>query len=123
MKIMTMAWAVILGLLAAAMSIFIPFSNEGIFLTEFNSYIMELPNPGNILAPLHYGGLPFPYLYSISNSTLQVGPLALLLDFVVFFAIFLCLAFAIDYMAEKKREKNRIMRQELRYGRRKIKRR
>ena len=105
------------------LGVFVSLLHDEIYLSTFKSYTIDLPNPGNLVAVSNYAGIPLPYLFSASTTKLQFGPLAFIFDFVIFFAIFLGLLFALERTTEKKKEKKRIVKQELRYGRRKIKRR
>jgi hypothetical protein len=119
----TIVWAVALGLLVTGLGVFISILTDDIYLSTFKSYVIDIPNPGNLVAVSSYAGIPFPYLFSASAIKLQFGPVAFIFDFVIFFAIFLGLLFVLERTTEKKKAKKRIAKQELRYGRRKIKRR
>jgi hypothetical protein len=136
-----LAIAVVLGLVLTGLTVFIDVGKNPITLSPHTilNFQFSFGNMGWI--GHHFFGLPFPYLVSTQYTTgllifntpelpsnpmpvsFYFGPFAFIIDFLIFFAICFSILFVSDFLSEKKKEKYRIMKQELRYGRRKIKRR
>jgi hypothetical protein len=137
MKMKLIAIAVVLGLVLTGLTYFVELNYSSSIQTSLHDvYNIEIYSTtkeysGNVLfatvIQTTNRGFFFSYYVAMNpggaTTKYTFSPLAFIIDFLILFAICFSILFVSDFLSEHKKEKNRIMKQELRYGRRKIKRR